>query len=139
MKPSVATWIARVCFGLVFVINVQCAVSFVVNPAGFAGGFGLSGEAGNVAVAGMGVAFLMWNATYPLFIWQPRRWPVLGGVIIAQQVIGLVGESLIYSQLGPLAAVAGTAILRFIAFDAAGLVLMAASLLLLKRTPLSSS
>ena len=117
-------WATRICFALVFAINVQCAVQFVANPAGFMGGFGLSGPEGQLAVAGLGVAFLMWNATYPLFIWQPTRFVVLGGVILAQQVIGLAGETALYLQLGSFAAVAGPAILRFICFDGAGLVLM---------------
>ena len=130
-RTDAAVWATRICFALVFVINVQCAVQFVVNPAGFMGGFGLSGPEGQLAVAGLGVAFLMWNATYPLFIWQPNRFPVLGAVILAQQVIGLVGETALYLQLGSLTAVAGAAILRFICFDGAGLVLMGTSFALL--------
>lgn len=124
-------WATRVCFALVFVINVQCALQFVAHPAGFMGGFGLSGPEGQLAVAGLGVAFLMWNATYPLFIWQPQRYRVLGAVILAQQVIGLVGETVLYLDLGDFASVAGAAILRFICFDGAGLVLMGVAFALL--------
>ncbi len=123
-RTDAAVWTARICFALVFAINVQCAVQFVVNPAGFMGGFGLSGPEGQLAVAGLGVAFLMWNATYPLFIWQPQRFPVLGAVILAQQAIGLVGETALYLQLDSFATVAGPAIMRFVCFDGAGLVLM---------------
>lgn len=126
-RTDAAVWATRICFALVFAINVQCAVQFVVNPAGFMGGFGLSGPEGQLAVAGLGVAFLMWNATYPLFIWQPTRFAVLGAVILAQQIIGLAGETALYLQLGSFTAVAGPAILRFICFDGAGLVLMGAA------------
>lgn len=127
-------WATRICFALVFIVNVQCAVQFVANPAGFMGGFGLSGPEGQLAVAGLGMAFLMWNATYPLFIWQPQRFPVLGAVILAQQIIGLVGETALYLQMGSLAAVAGPATLRFICFDGAGLVLMGAAFALFRRS-----
>ena len=133
-SDSRIAWAARICFGLVFALNVQCAVQFIAHPAGFMGGFGLSGPEGQLAVAGLGVAFLMWNATYPLFIWQPQRFEVLGAVIITQQAIGLVGESALYLQLGSFAAVAGPAIMRFIHFDGAGLLLMAASFAWLKMS-----
>ena len=38
--------------------------------------------------SGRGVAFLMWNCTYPLVIWKPQRHTTLAGVVLAQQVVG---------------------------------------------------
>ncbi len=106
-----------------------------MDPASYMGAYQLSGEEGAVALRGLGVAFLMWNATYPAFIVAPRRFPVLGVVILVQQGIGLVGEIAIFATLpssgfGLLAA----SILRFVAFDAAGLGLMVAALLILWKT-----
>lgn len=92
------------------------------------GAFQLSGIPGEVAVRGMGIAFLMWNATYPLFIYNPRRFFILGIVIVAQQLIGCVGEGFILHSLqdAPAPFIA-LAIQRFLAFDVVGLAIMAAS------------
>lgn len=49
----------RIVVAAVFLINVQCALSFALQPASFAGAYELSGVSGNVAVQGIGVAFLM--------------------------------------------------------------------------------
>lgn len=125
--PRGALWAARVAVALVFVLNVQCAVQFIVWPGAFAGAYELSGVAGNAAVQGLGVAFLMWNATYPLVIANPARHRTLFAVVLAQQAIGLVGESAILTTLPAGHELLSASILRFIAFDAAGLVLMAAA------------
>lgn len=122
-----ATWGARIAVAIVFVVNVQCALSFALWPGSFAGAYELSGVAGDTAVRGIGVAFLMWNATYPLVVWQPRRFRFLFGVILAQQAIGLAGESWILATLPPGHGVLAASIGSFIAFDAFGLVIMAAA------------
>ena len=121
-----AAWFARIAFAAVFVVNVQCALSFAFAPADFAGAYelGSAGVAGQAAVRGIGIAFLMWNATYPAFIVAPQRFRVLGWVILAQQAIGLVGESLLFATLPAGHDVLASSVLRFIAFDGAGLVLM---------------
>lgn len=126
-SPAVI-WFVRLAFATVFCWNVLCAVQFVADPAAYMGAYQLSGIQGEVALRGLGVAFLMWNATYPLFILNPRRYRVLGGVILAQQVIGLVGELLIFCTLPEGYSILAGSILRFAAFDAAGLALMAITL-----------
>ena len=118
----VAGLAARIAVALVFALNVQCAVSFVLWPGAYAGGFELEGVPGAAAVRGLGVAFLMWNATYPAVIANPRRFRALYAVVLVQQAVGLAGESWILLSLP-----AAASIVRFIAFDAAGLVLMAAA------------
>ena len=123
----VAAWACRVAFAAVFAVNVHCALSFVIDPAAYMGGFELAGVPGEAATRGMGVAFLMWNCTYPLVIWQPTRFRALGAVVLAQQVVGLVGEAAILAGLPAGHAVLAGGIARFIAFDAAGLVAMAAA------------
>ena len=119
-----ATWFARVAFAAVFVLNVQCALQFCLNPGGFAAAYELGGVAGEAAIRGIGIAFLMWNATYPAFIVAPRRFRVLGWVILIQQAIGLIGESLLLFGLPAGHDVLAASVTRFIAFDGAGLVLM---------------
>lgn len=118
---------ARVAVAVVFALNVQCAVQFVLWPETFAEAYELSGIAGEAAVRGLGIAFLMWNTTYPAVIASPRRFRVLFVVVLAQQMIGIAGETAIMLGLPAGHAVLGSSILRFIAFDAAGLILMAAA------------
>lgn len=128
-SPRVWVWVVRVAFAVVFIVNMQCALVFVFDPASYAPAYQLSGPEGNAAVAGIGVAFLMWNCTYPLFIWQPARFRVLGWIILVQQLIGLLGESIIYASLPVGYELLEAGIMGFIAFDGFGLALMAASFL----------
>lgn len=128
--PKWAAWLCRICFAIVFVVNVHCALGYVISPSDFAGGFQLSGAEGAVAVQGIGIAFLMWNATYPLFIVSPQRFRVLGFVVLAQQIIGLIGECAIYFGLPSGFAQLAGSINRFIEFDAFGLIIMTVSFII---------
>ena len=122
-----AVWLARIAFAAVFVVNAQCALSFILAPEAFVGAYELAdaGVAGEAAIRGIGIAFLMWNATYPAFIVSPSRFHALGWVILAQQAIGLVGESLLLAGLPAGHDALAASVTRFIAFDGAGLALMA--------------
>jgi hypothetical protein len=122
-----AIWACRAAFALVFAVNVHCALSFAVDPASYTGGFELTGVAGEAATRGMGVAFLMWNCTYPLVIWRPARHRALAGVVLAQQVVGLAGETAILAGLPADHAALAGGIMRFVAFDGFGLIVMAAA------------
>lgn len=126
---KVAGWTARVAVAVVFVLNVQCALSFAWWPSAYTGGFELAnaGVAGEVAVRGLGIAFLMWNVTYPAVIANPRRFRSLYVVVLVQQVVGLVGESWVRAALPAGHATLVASIERFILFDAVGLALMASA------------
>ena len=115
-------WTARILVAAVFAMNVMCAVQFIVWPQAYVDAYQVQGPSAVAMVQSIGICFLMWNATYPPVIVRPERYRVLFGVVIAQQVIGLVGESLLYVSLGPDLAVLASSVLRFIVFDAAGLV-----------------
>lgn len=138
-SPQAAAWIARIAVGVVFCWNVACALQFVTSPLASAAGYGLPATEESAAlVAGMGVAFLMWNATYPAVIASPRRFPALFAVVLAQQAIGLVGETgiwlhLVHAGLGGGLMAAG--ILRFMLFDGAGLAMMLAAFIFLRLCP----
>ncbi len=137
MQPAagkVALWAARVAVFIVFVVNVQCAVQFIIWPDAFAPAYELSGVAGSVAVQGLGVAFLMWNATYPLVIVDPVRFRALYFIVLVQQIIGLVGESAILASIPEGHALLAAGISRFVAFDGAGLIAMAAAFAALTRS-----
>lgn len=130
-KVRAARVLARVAVALVFIVNVQCALSFVFWPEAYVLQFELSGIPGIVAVQGIGVAFLMWNATYPAVIASPERFRALYIVVLVQQTIGLAGESWILANLPEGHDMLAASIERFIAFDAFGLVLMGAAFALL--------
>lgn len=133
MRGRLARWVARIAVAAVFAINVQCALAFVLAPERYAAGFELGGVPGIAAVRGLGIAFVMWNATYPLVIWQPDRYRTLFAVVLAQQAIGLIGETWLLSTLPAGHDALAASITRFIAFDGAGLLVMAAAYVLLVR------
>lgn len=123
----VAAWAVRVCFAFVFIVNVQCALGFAFAPETYMGAYELSGVPGRVGIQGIGIAFLMWNCTYPLVVWRPERHRTLAGVVLVQQVVGLIGETLIRATLPAGHDLLASSIDLFITFDALGLVLMGAS------------
>ena len=123
-------WIARVLVVLVFAIDVQCAVQFILWPDAYTAAYQVEGASAEAMVRTVGICFLMWNATYPPVFVHPDRYRVLFGVVIAQQLIGLVGEALLLTSLQPGLEVLASSIVRFIVFDAAGLVLLASAFLL---------
>lgn len=127
----------RIAFALVFAVNVQCALSFIVWPEAYLSAYELQGVSGVVVVQGIGVAFLMWNVTYPFVIIDPRKYWIVARIVLVQQVVGLIGESYILWTLPARHEVLGASIERFIAFDAAGFVLMALAMALVKVKKLS--
>ena len=122
---TIRLWLARLLIGIVFLWNVQCAIAFLLAPATFAPGFELSGAAGAAAVRGVGVLFLMWNVPYAVALWHPVRHRVSLYEAVTMQTIGLIGESLILLSLGGAHPIAAGSVTRFIAFDGAGLLLLA--------------
>ncbi len=131
---DLASIVARIVVGAVFALNVDCALVFVLRPDHYVGGFELAGVAGEAAVRGLGLAFLMWNATYPLVIWRPRAHRTLFAVILAQQAIGLAGEAWLLLGLPAGHATLAATLARFALFDGAGLIAMAAALAWLRPT-----
>ena len=84
-------------------------------------------------VRGLGVLFAMWSVAYLPLIAHPDRHRILFGVILAQQVVGLAGESWILATMPPGHAVLAAAGLRFIVFDGLGLVVLLAAFAMLQR------
>jgi len=125
--------VVRLCIGLVLIWNVQCAVAFLVAPAGYAAGFELTGAAGEAAVRGMGALFLMWNVPYAVALWQPVRHRVSLYEAVVMQGIGLTGETLILLSLPAALVTARASIGRFILFDGVGLALLIVAALIMRR------
>lgn len=122
----VAVNAVRLAYAFVFAVNVHCALGYILNTQAFLPSFDASGEVGMVALRGIGVAFLMWNATYPAVIWDPLRFRALGVVVLVQQVIGLVGEGWILMDIPAAYAALRSTIQSFVAFDGFGLAIMLA-------------
>jgi hypothetical protein len=125
-RPSrtVRIWLARIFVSGVFIANLSAAIPFVLYPERFVHSFELNGIPGEVSVRGMGILFLMWNATYPPVIIHPNRYRVLFGVMLLQQVIGLIGESMMWAALPSNHTALGLTGFRFMRFDFYGLIVL---------------
>ncbi len=120
----VILWAARLVLMTVFCWNLSCALAFIIEPAAYTAGFEVTGVAGEVLVRGIGILFLMWNATYPLVMWHPGRYWQLFLIVIVQQAIGVAGETWLWLTLPPGHNSLMLTGQRFILFDAWGLVMM---------------
>jgi hypothetical protein len=132
-------WLARIIVGAVFLMNVSCAIAFILQPDTYSAGFEVAGVPGRIYVQGLGILFLMWNATYPLVIFHPIRYRALFVVVLIQQAIGFAGETWLWLTLpaghSPLLATG----LRFMLFDGIGLIAMAGAYWLLRRSKVTQS
>jgi hypothetical protein len=124
---------ARICIAVVLIWNAQCAIAFLVAPATYAAGFELPGAAGEAGVRGIGVLFLMWNVPYAVALWHPVRHRVSLFEALVMQAIGLLGESLILLSIPAALTVERASLLRFVAFDGAGLALLIVAAVLARR------
>jgi hypothetical protein len=126
-------WLARIIVGAVFLMNVSCALAFILQPETYSAGFEVAGVPGRIYIQGLGILFLMWNATYPLVIFQPIRYRALFVVVLIQQAIGFAGETWLWLTLPAGHSPLRTTGLRFILFDGIGLIAMAGAYWLLMR------
>jgi hypothetical protein len=133
MKPATYLLLSRLAIGLVTLWNIQAAFAFLIRPERFTAGFELSGTPGEAALRGVGVLFLMWNIPYLVALWHPVRHRVSLYEATAMQAIGVFGETLIW--IGQLAghSMLQASLLRFIAFDGAGLVLLSLAVWLVRH------
>ena len=117
-------WATRLLIAVVVAWNLQCALVFLLNSGGFARGFELSGVAGEAALRGMAILFVMWNIPYLVALWNPRRQRLSLWEALAMQTVGLIGESILLSTIPAGHAILRGSILRFILFDGAGVLLL---------------
>ena len=125
-------WLARLLIAVVTAWNLQAAFIFLKNPDAYASAFELNGVPGAAAVRGVAVLFVMWNIPYLVACWQPRRHRLSLWEALAMQALGVLGESFILLSLPAGHTLLADSLLRFIAFDAAGLPALGAALLLTK-------
>ena len=126
--------LARGLIAAVFLINIQCALAFLLWPGRYAPAFELGGVAGDAMVRGLGVLFLMWNVPYAVALWHPVRHRNFVFVALAMQAIGLVGETLIFTSLLATSEILRASLTRFILFDALGLLALLAAAWLVRKS-----
>ncbi len=127
------TWLSRTLIGLVFFINMLCAIQFIVQPAAYSYQFDLSGEQGVVVIRSVGILFTMWNVPYAIAMLDPVRFKVALISALIMQLIGFIGETCLYMNVQNLLNTKQS-ILRFMYFDLAGFaILIMAYLLISKR------
>lgn len=124
MNRQRAAWVVRIVVGVVFAVNVWCALVFIVDPETYAGGFELSRLPGRIIVQSFGILFLMWNATYPPVLFDPDKYRTLFQIVLLQQTIGVIGETWLLLTLPPGHSALQTTGLRFLVFDGLGLTAM---------------
>ena len=129
-------WLARLLIVAVIAWNLQAAFIFLANPDAYAPAFELSGIPGAAAVRGIAVLFVMWNVPYLVACWQPRRYRLSLWEALVMQALGVLGETFILLSLPAGHTLLADSILRFIAFDAAGLPALGFALLL-TRPPMA--
>jgi hypothetical protein len=129
-KIDLRLWAARLLIGVVVAWNLQCAAVFLLTPAAFAPGFELAGVPGEATIRGFAVLFVMWNIPYLVALWQPRRQRVSLWQALAMQAVGVLGESLILFSIPAGHALLHASIVRFVEFDAAGVLLLIGAIIL---------
>ena len=129
-KVTLRVWAARFLIAVVVAWNLECALVFWFNPGIFAPGFELAGIPGAAAVRGFAVLFVMWNIPYLVALWHPQRHRLSLWEALAMQAVGVIGESFILFSLPAGQAILHASLLRFITFDASGVVALLGAVLL---------
>ena len=114
----------RVLIFLVLAMNLQCALTYIFNPLPYVAPFELSGEPGRAAVIGIGILFVMWQVPYVYALIHPLRNRRSLVEAVLMQTIGLIGETLLLRTIPSAHVTLRASILRFIVFDAGGLLLL---------------
>ena len=136
-KPALHLWAARVLIAVVTGWNLECALVFLLNPAIFASGFELAGVPGAAAIRGFAILFIMWNIPYLVALWHPQRHRLSLWEALAMQIVGVAGESLILAFLPSGHPLLHASLLRFILFDASGVILLLGAMLLARQEPVA--
>jgi hypothetical protein len=123
-QVTLRLWIARLLIGIITAFSLQAAFSFILSPDRFMYAYELSGAAGEAAVRGAGILFLMWNVPYLFALLDPIRYRLALYFAVLVQLIGLIGGIYIFSTLPVELEILINTILRFIIFSGTGLLLI---------------
>jgi len=125
-------WIVRLLVAIVIFINLQAAVQYLLNPNAYSGAFELEGIPGMAAVMGVGILYVMWQVPYVFAAINPIAHRLSMTEAVLMQTIGLLGETWLRSRIPAEHTILRNSILRYIFFDAGGLVLLIIAWLLVK-------
>jgi hypothetical protein len=125
-------WVARLLIAVPLFWNLQAAFKFMLNPQLFISSFQLEAVPGRAAIAGYGILFLMWQVPYFFALLHPVQFKISLWQALIMQTIGVVLESILLTTIPLEYALLRGSILRFIIFDAAGVVILLGALLLIK-------
>jgi hypothetical protein len=128
-------WAARLLIAIPLIWNLQAAFQFMLKPQLFVFSFQLEGAPGRAAIAGYGILFLMWQVPYLFALLHPVRFKISLWQALIMQTIGVVAESILLSTIPLGYALLRASIVRFIIFDAAGVVILIGALVLIKSQP----
>ena len=126
-------WIARVLVTIVIFINLQAALQYLLNPNAYSGAFELEGIPGMAAVMGVGILYVMWQVPYVFAAINPAAHRLSMTEAVLMQAIGLLGETWLRSRIPVEHTVLRNSILRYIVFDAGGLVLLSVAWALVNK------
>lgn len=126
MKPFVRI-LPHLLVGAVLLMNVQCAALFLLTPEKYVSGFSVSGIVGRMLVQSLGILFIMWNIPYFFAVLNPYTHRVSLIEAAIMQTIGWAGETLLFLTSPEAPETLRGTVQRFIFFDGAGLIFMAAS------------
>jgi uncharacterized membrane protein YjfL (UPF0719 family) len=132
-KEFASLLLPQVLIFLVVAMNLQCAFSYIFNPMPYVAPFELSGEPGRVAVIGIGILFVMWQVPYVFALVHPQRNRRSLLEANLMQGIGLAGETLLLRSIPGTHVSLRASILRFVIFDAVGLLLLLIALIYIFR------
>lgn len=125
-------WIVRLLVAIVIFINLQAAVQYLLNPNAYSGAFELEGIPGMAAVMGVGILYVMWQVPYVFAAINPIAHRLSMTEAVLMQSIGLLGETWLRSRIPAEHTILRNSILRYIFFDAGGLVLLIIAWFLVK-------
>jgi len=117
-------WLARILVLAVFACNMECVYSFMVHPERAIAAYQLAGLGAEPVARSIGISFLLWNCTYPLVIFKPDRYRTVFAIVVMQQALALILEIWLLFTLGPEQQILAKAIIKFIRFDAPGIVFL---------------
>lgn len=138
-QDQVRIWIGRVLIGVVLIFNVQCGLAFISSPGSYTAGFELNGAAGEGVIRGIGILFIMWNVPYAVALTDPLRRRSALYEAILMQAIGFFGETVLLVSFPTGHSAIQATVIRFIIFDASGLVALLIAALVTRRVPTSQS
>lgn len=126
-------WFARLLITPVIFFNLQCSLVFLITPGRYAASFDLHEPPGLYMIQGLGLLFLMWNIPYLTALIDPIRHTTSLTEAVIMQAIGAFGETILLLNIPTEYQNLQASVIRFIYFDAGGLLILLAAWLFRRR------